>query len=92
MSNTNITARAMGEATALPEFVTGYTDADQLVCFQHFGQGRTLTVSASQFANTVRLAQSTGDTYACLTLAPGLARALAGYLLACADAVEGGQQ
>lgn len=90
MSSTHTTAQATGEAPALPEFVTGYTDADQLVCFQHFGQGRTLSVSASQFARAVRLAQGSGDTYACLTLAPELARAVAGYLIACADAVQGG--
>lgn len=90
MNSTNTTAT--GEAPALPEFVTGYTDADQLVCFQHFGQGRTLSVSASQLARAVRLAQGSGDTYVCLTLASELARAVARYLLACADAVQGGAQ
>ena len=86
------TAHTTATGEALFEFVQGYADADQLLNFQHFGQGRTLSVSASQLAHAVRLAQGSGDTYACLTLAPELARAVAGYLLACADAVQGGAQ
>ena len=91
MDATTKTAHAMGEAAALPFFAPGYTDADQIVSFMHFGQDRTIDVSASTVEHGVRLAQGTGDTYACLTMPPELARAVAGYLLACADALEGEQ-